>query len=79
MRPLPPLRALLAFEATARHLSVGRASEELCISPSAVSHQLRSIEEYLGVRLFHRTTRSMKLTDAGFVCDAEYDMHARSC
>jgi len=66
MRRLPPLRALLAFETTARHLSVGRAAEELNLSPSAISHQLRTIEEYLGVRLFHRTTRTMRLTDAGF-------------
>jgi len=66
MRHLPPLRTLLAFETTARHLSVGRAAEELCISPSAVSHQLRAIEDFLGVRLFHRTTRTMQLTDAGY-------------
>jgi LysR family transcriptional regulator, glycine cleavage system transcriptional activator len=66
MRHLPPLRTLLAFETTARHLSVGRAAEELCISPSAVSHQLRTIEDFLGVRLFHRTTRTMQLTDAGY-------------
>jgi len=66
MRHLPPLRALLAFETTARHLSVGRAAEELCISASAVSHQLRAIEDFLHVRLFHRTTRTMQLTDAGY-------------
>ena len=66
MRHLPPLRALIAFEATARHLSVGRAAEELCISPSAVSHHVRTIEDYLRVKLFHRTTRTMQLTDAGF-------------
>lgn len=66
MRHLPPLRALLAFETTARHLSVGRAAEELCISPSAVSHQLRTIEDYLGVKLFHRTTRTIQLSDAGY-------------
>ncbi len=66
VRRLPPLRALLAFETTARHLSVGRAAEELNLSSSAVSHQLRIIEDFLGVRLFHRTTRTMRLTDAGF-------------
>jgi len=66
VRQLPPLRALLAFETTARHLSVARAADELHLSPSAVSHQLRSIESYLGVRLFHRTTRAMRLTDAGY-------------
>ena len=66
MRYLPPLRALIAFEATARHLSVGRAAEELCVTPSAVSHHVRTIENYLRVQLFHRTTRTMQLTDAGF-------------
>ena len=66
MRHLPPLRALLAFEATARHLAVGRAAEELCISPSAVSHHVRAIEDFLRVKLFHRTTRTMQLTDAGY-------------
>ena len=66
MRHLPPLRTLLAFETTARLLSVTRAAEELCISPSAVSHQLRTIENFLGVHLFHRTTRTMQLTDAGY-------------
>ncbi len=65
-RHLPPLRALLAFEATARHLAVGRAAEELCISPSAVSHHVRAIEDFLRVKLFHRTTRTMQLTDAGY-------------
>ena len=66
MRQLPPLRALLAFETTARHLSVARAAEELSLSASAVSHQLRTLENYLGIRLFHRTTRTMQLTDAGY-------------
>lgn len=65
-RSLPPLRTLLAFEATARHLSVQRAAAELHVSPSAVSHQIRALEDRLGVRVFHRTTRSVRLTDAGY-------------
>jgi LysR family transcriptional regulator, glycine cleavage system transcriptional activator len=52
MRRLPPLHALLAFETTARHLSVRRAAEKLNLLPSAVSYQLRTIESYLGVRQF---------------------------
>jgi len=66
MRHLPSMRDLLAFEAIARHLSVAHAAEELCLSPSAVSNQLRAIEKFLGVNLFHRTTRTMRLTDAGY-------------
>lgn len=66
MRRLPPLRALLAFETTARHLSLTRAADELNLSASAVSHQLRTLEDYLGMRLLHRSTRSVSLTDAGY-------------
>ncbi|HYF53240.1 MAG TPA: transcriptional regulator GcvA [Salinarimonas sp.] len=65
MRPLPPLRALQAFEATARHLSVSGAAAELCVTPSAVSHQITGLERHLGVRLFHRLNRRIALTDAG--------------
>ncbi len=56
---------LIAFETTARYLSVTRAAEELCLSRSAISNQLRGLERLLGVSLFHRTTRTMRLTDAG--------------
>ncbi len=65
IRRLPPLRALAAFEAVARHRSVVRAAEELSITPSAVSHRLKNLETHLGVRLFHRTTRAITLSDAG--------------
>lgn len=64
-RRLPPLRALEAFESVARHHSVVRAADELSITPSAVSHRLKSLETHLGIRLFHRTTRSIALSDAG--------------
>ena len=64
-RRLPPLRHLEAFEAVARHLSVARAADELAVTPSAVSHRLSGLEAHLGVRLFHRTTRSITLSDAG--------------
>ena len=64
-RPLPPLNALRAFETIARHLSFSRAADELHVTPAALSHQIRGLEEQLGVALFHRRTRSIELTDAG--------------
>lgn len=64
-RPLPPLTALRAFEATARLGHAGRAAEELEVTPSAVSHQLRALEEHLGVRLFDRVRQRLKVTPAG--------------
>lgn len=64
-RPLPPLNALRAFEATARHLSFTRAADELSVTPAALSHQIRGLEDYLGHKLFHRHARSISLTPAG--------------
>ncbi|MBS0241238.1 MAG: transcriptional regulator GcvA [Proteobacteria bacterium] len=64
-RPLPPLNALRAFEATARHLSFTLAAEELSVTPAALSHQVRGLEEFLGQRLFERKTRSIALTPVG--------------
>ena len=63
--PLPPLNALRAFEAIARHLSFAKAADELHVTPAALSHQIRALEEQLGLPLFHRRTRSIELTDAG--------------
>jgi LysR family glycine cleavage system transcriptional activator len=62
---LPPLLALRFFEATARHLSVKLAAEELCVTPGAASQQLRKLEEYLGCPLFERLPRGLALTTAG--------------
>lgn len=62
---LPPLNALKAFEAAARHLSIKLAAEELCVTPGAVSQMIRVLEENLGVKLFERVTRGIFLTDAG--------------
>jgi LysR family glycine cleavage system transcriptional activator len=62
---LPPLNALRAFEATARHLSVKNAADELCVTPGAVSQMLKSLELHLGVTLFRRVNRGIFLTDAG--------------
>lgn len=59
---LPPLNALRAFEAAARHLSFKKAAEELYVTPAAISHQIKALEDYLGVRLFHRGNRTLALT-----------------
>jgi LysR family glycine cleavage system transcriptional activator len=63
-RPLPPLNALRAFEATARHLSFSKAAGELHVTPAALSHQIRGLEELLGLKLFHRRARAIELTAA---------------
>lgn len=63
----PPLNALRAFEAAARHLSFKRAAEELFVTPAAVSQQVKSLEEYLGTPLFRRLTRAIELTTPGQV------------
>src|ERR1043166_514262 len=63
-KTLPPLSALRAFEAVARHVSFTRAAEELHVTPGAVSQQIRSLEEFLGELLFARTKRSVALTEA---------------
>jgi len=62
---LPPLNALRAFETAARHLSFKLAGEELSVTPTAISHQIRSLESYLGFPLFHRLTRAIELTAKG--------------
>jgi len=64
-RRLPPLNALRAFEAAARHLSIAKAADELSVTPAAVSHQVRALEARLGAPLFRRRHRSLLLTDAG--------------
>lgn len=62
---LPPLTALRAFEAAARHMSFKHAGDELSVTPTAISHQIRGLEEYLGFALFHRLTRALELTREG--------------
>jgi LysR family glycine cleavage system transcriptional activator len=64
-RRLPPLTALRAFESAARHLSFKHAANELALTPAAISHQVRQLEEHLGVQLFVRGTRRVDLTAAG--------------
>jgi len=65
VRKLPPFAAVRAFEAAARHLSYTKAADELCLSPSAISHQVRSLEEYLDTKLFERHNNMMQLTLTG--------------
>jgi LysR family glycine cleavage system transcriptional activator len=64
-RLLPPLNPLRAFEAAARHSSFTRAAEELCVTSSAVGHQVKTLEDYLGVTLFVREAKSLALTVQG--------------
>src|SRR5258708_30618998 len=65
IRRLPPLNAIKAFEAAARHGSFTRAAVELCVTHGAVSRQIRALEEWLGVKLFVRTSRNAVATEAG--------------
>ena len=62
---LPPLNALKAFEAAARHLSFVRAAGELCVTQGAVSRHILKLEEFLGVKLFIRRHRQVELTREG--------------
>lgn len=63
----PPLNALRAFEAAARHLSFKKAADELHVTPGAISQQIKALEEHLGVPLFVRLTRALELTEAAQV------------
>jgi len=73
-KPLPPLNSLRAFEAAARHLSFRKAAAELHVTPAAISHQLKGLEDYLGVRLFRRGNRRVELTPTAQV--AAQQLHA---
>jgi LysR family glycine cleavage system transcriptional activator len=64
VRP-PSLRSIAAFEAAARHASFTRAADELNLTPGAISHAIRALEDRLGQQLFLRTGRAVKLTPAG--------------
>ena len=65
LRRLPPLNALKAYEAAARHESFTRAAEELCVTQGAVSHQVKALEAGLGIKLFNRERQRLLITDAG--------------
>lgn len=80
---LPPLQSLRSFEVVARLLSVTRAADELCVSHSAVSHQIRKLEEWIGITLVERHGRGIRLTEAGErykvrICEAFESIHAET-
>lgn len=62
---LPPLTALRAFEAAARHMSFAKAADELNVTPAALSFQIKSLEEHLGQPVFRRLNRAVELTEVG--------------
>jgi len=64
-RTLPPLNGLRAFEAAARHMSFTDAADELSVTQAAISHQVRGLEQRLGLKLFVRRNRSLLLSEAG--------------
>lgn len=64
-KKLPPLNALKAFESAARHLNFTKAAEDLFVTQAAVSHQIKLLEDFLGVSLFHRRNRLLELTELG--------------
>ncbi len=70
-RRVYPLNSLRAFEASARHLSFVKAAEELYVTPAAISHQVKRLEEYLGVQLFRRLPRGLLLAETGQVLLSE--------
>ena len=63
---LPPLQLIPTFEAAARHLSFKQAADELNVTSSAVSQQIRQLEDHLEIKLFQRRHRGLDLTAAGF-------------
>src|SRR5215470_15875930 len=79
-QPVPPLNALRAFEAAARHLSVSKAAQELRVTASALSHQICGLEEFLGLKLFQRRVRSIALTPAScFIPACSWAVKASKC
>ena len=71
MRRRVPLNAIRAFEATARHKSVAHAAQELCVTPTAVSHQIRLLEDFLQFKLFNRRNSRLELTPDSVACLAK--------
>ncbi len=66
----PGLRSLRAFDAAARHLSFTRAADDMGVTPAAISNQIKELEDQLGVQLFQRTSRTMRLTREGDILAA---------
>jgi LysR family glycine cleavage system transcriptional activator len=63
--PIPPLKSLRYFACAARHLSLSKAADELHVTHSAISHQIKALEDHLGVKLFRRHGRGLRLTESG--------------
>jgi LysR family glycine cleavage system transcriptional activator len=74
---LPPLNAVRAFEAAARHGSMRAAAAELFVTPGAISQQVRALETHLGVALFERSARAIRLTEAGQLFQTSVTRHLR--
>jgi LysR family transcriptional regulator, glycine cleavage system transcriptional activator len=74
VRRLPPLGTLRAFEAAARHLSFKEAAKELGLTPTAISHQVRLLEEYCGKTLFRRRPRPLALSSPQFATASTYSL-----
>ena len=68
---MPPLKALLAFEAASRHGNFSRAAEEVGVTPSAISHHIQKLEDFLGVQVFSRHAGRVALTNAGRIYASE--------
>ena len=64
-RKIPPLNAVRSFEAAARHLSFTHAGNELNVTQAAISHQIKTLEQWLGMPLFRRLNRAVSLTEEG--------------
>jgi len=62
---MPPLNSLRTFEAAARHESFAKAADELGVTPAAVSHQVKALEQWLGAPLFKRHAQGLHLTETG--------------
>ncbi len=71
MSPLPPLECLRFFDAAARHQSFARAAEELQVTPAAVAHRIKTLEKHLGLSLFDRNRRRVRLNSRGKACLGE--------
>ena len=73
-----PLRSLHTFCLASRHLSFKKAADDICLTASAVSHQISDLESQLGFRLFHRLTRSIELTEKGEQLHQQIEPHFRA-
>lgn len=78
LRHIPPIQCLLTFEALARLRHAGRAADELCVTPSAVSHRIRQLESHLGVKLFGRTDFSLTADGAAYLANVRAGLAAFS-